>query len=795
MRRSYYFVTLLFLSLFSTSFAEKTEDIKGSIIGRVIDKATKQPLPGANVLVIGTDWGAATDNEGRFLIPNLAENIYKLKVIYIGYSSFIETDVRVIRNKTTHVEDIELIQTTVESGIVVVTSGVFDEGDQIPVSNFTYTREEIIRSPGSAGDIFRAMETLPGVSTSGGEFSAFSVRGGSPKENIILIDNIPFDKVTHFNGGSEEQEAQGGRFSIFAPGVIKKANFQAGGFSAIYGGKFSSFLDLKIKEGNTENLTIDGRIDVLGWEVNFDGPLSLVKNTSMFLSARHQDFTRILELTGQKELGSPRFTDIILKTTTEVNANNKLSFLAIYAPENFDRDVEDVFESEDFAETDLADVDEQKTLLGVNWRILTGKSSFWQNALYFRRTNREVTVGRAWPIIKNGQPPQSPQQIGKKDRITEDSVENESGIRTVFTFLPSGNSTFKAGFELSRTSFDFVRTQNGLDTLFYYDQNDFRPDTSEKFIVTSPEFVNSTFKESKSIFAGFAEYSFKPFDKLTLNTGLRYEYNQFNGQHYFAPRGSASLRLNPKTRLGIAAGVYYQTPEFRVLTADKVNLDLHNEKSQHLILSLTRYLQDDLKFTAEVYYKKFNDLIVRNDRTNQIRTNTGDGAAAGIDLSLIKRFVNKLYGQINYSFARSKRDDNNGEGSYNSDFNQPQLFTILAGYEFNKEWSVAAKWRFATGRPKDSFIVHENIFSDADFVRFSKEITRNNGDRLSNFHTFNIRIDYRKQLGRIALVSFLDIVNLYGHLNVNEDRFLEITGKEDHRGFRILPTGGLKIEF
>ena len=66
---------------------------------------------------------------------------------------------------------------------------------------------------------------------------------------------------------------------------------------------------------------------------------------------------------------------------------------------------------------------------------------------------------------------------------------------------------------------------------------------------------------------------------------------------------------------------------------------------------------------------------------------------------------------------------------------------------------------------------------------------------ISNFHTFNVRVDYRKQFGRLALVSFLDVVNLYGHLNVNEDRFLEITGEEDSRGFTILPTAGLKIEF
>ena len=388
MIRYNFHMLLVFLSIASIVLGQNTHAIKSSITGKVIDKVTKQPLPGANIIVIGTNSGAATDAAGRFVIENLNEDIYKLKVRYIGYNTFIETDIRVIRNKATYVEDIELIPSPLDMEDVVVTTSLFDDNEQAPVSSYTYTREEIRRAPGSSGDALRAMETLPGVSTSGGEFSAFSVRGGSPKENVILIDNLPFDKITHFNGGSEEQQAQGGRFSIFAPGLIEEANFQAGGFSVIYGGKFSSFLDLKLKEGNHENFTVDGRMDLLGWEVNYDGPLYLLKNTSMIVSARRQDFTRILELTGRDEFGSPRFTDLIFKTTTEINDRNKLSLLMIHAPENFDRDTEDVFESDDFADTDLTSLDEQKTLLALNWRILTGKSSFWQTALYMRRTNR-----------------------------------------------------------------------------------------------------------------------------------------------------------------------------------------------------------------------------------------------------------------------------------------------------------------------------------------------------------------------------------------------------------------------
>ena len=194
-----------------------TAQNSGQISGKIADKATKQPLPDAVVAILGTKMGTTTDGEGHFTLTGVPEDIYKIQVSFIGYDSFLKTDVRVVRGKTTYVEEIELTQSVIETEETVVAAGYFREDAQAPISAFTYTRDEIRRAPGATGDVFRAMETLPGVSTSGGEFSAFSVRGGSPEENIILIDNIPFDKVSHFSGGStEEQDKQGGRFSFFS---------------------------------------------------------------------------------------------------------------------------------------------------------------------------------------------------------------------------------------------------------------------------------------------------------------------------------------------------------------------------------------------------------------------------------------------------------------------------------------------------------------------------------------------------------------------------------------------------
>ena len=129
--------------------------------------------------------------------------------------------------------------------------------------------------------------------------------------------------------------------------------------------------------------------------------------------------------------------------------------------------------------------------------------------------------------------------------------------------------------------------------------------------------------------------------------------------------------------------------------------------------------------------------------------------ATGIDVSVTKRFVDQCYGQINYSYAQSKRDDGDGRGSYNTDFNQLHILNVLAGYEVKKTWSVAGKWRYATGRPRDGFVVHADVLNNPERPRYAQEIVANNSERLPAFHT----------------------LNLYVHLNIYEERFLELSGQ------------------
>lgn len=769
---------------------------KGNISGIVVDKESKQPIPNVSIQIIGTTIGTATDIDGRFSIKNIEEDVYKLKYSSVGYTQYIETNIRVVRNKTTVVKEIALDENVVTGETVEVTASLFSSDNVSPVTNYHYSMEEIRRSPGATGDIFRAIETLPGVASSGGEFSSFSVRGGSPRDNIIVVDNIPFDKVSHFDGGTEEQEAQGGRFSIFTPGVIDEANFQAGGFSARYGGKNASFVDLKIKEGNRESATMNGTYDVLGWEVNYDGPAYIHEKTSLLFSARHQNFKTILDMTGQSDLGYPSFTDLLMKSTTEIDAKNKISILAIYSPEYFERTIDNVYEIDgDDYDNQLATSSDTKYLLGVNWRTLTGASSVLENALYYRGNSADFRRSNSYVYPYNGVVPKKAEAYVRENYYRYNSEEDEFGIRSQFTYTPSTVSSIALGIQANNTSFDYSARQIEAETLFVFGTNDYRPNPANKFIVLDPAFINSSLSASKSTGAAFVEYTYSPNAVLKFIPSVRYEYSEFNKKSYISPRISASYFISERTKLSAATGVYYQPVELRTISLDVRNALLKHEQSVHYIVGVTTYLSDDVKLTAEFYHKDLNDLIVKTDRTTDLRKNVGSGHARGIDLGLVKKFTDQWYGQMNYSYSSSLRNNNDGLGEYRSDFDQPHIFNILFGYEFDSEWSFSTKWKYATGRPKDSYVINANVFNDPGMMRYSKEITGNNTDRLPDFHTWNIRVDYRKQLGDVAIVAFLDILNLYNRLNVNEERFIETTGTIDPKGFQILPSFGMKLEF
>lgn len=778
---------LLLLLLAGPVFSQE----KGHIQGRIVDEKTKQPMIGANVKVMGTNFGAATNIEGVYRIENLREEVYKLKVSYIGYADFVETDVLVVRGKTTYVNEIDLASSPLLGAAVTITPEITTAA----VSRHSFQREEIRRSPGTAGDVLRAIGSLPGASTSEGEFAAMSVRGGGVYDNLILIDNIPFEKINHFEGGSREQEAQGGRFSVFTAGLVERATFYGGGFGAEYGRKGASVLDLSIKEGNTESPTLNGSYDLLGLELNYDGPTYLWDNTSLVLNVRDFDAKFALELADQEDFGDPTLADVIAKTTTHLNATNKITVLGILSTDRLIRGPHNIFKADDLVENDVWDIDEARWLLGANWRLLTSNESVLHNTFYYRGNDRFRAIGHAWADEFGGQLPPSIADLNFREGVgVQHEDEVEIGWKSNFDYAVGKSATFNAGIEFYNINLDYDFTQNGADTLYQFTRNDLLLNPDQKYLVINPEDVNYRFTDSATNFSAYTNYDFT-IANVSLMPGIRYSHSGFSKRNTLAPRFQVRYQLGPQTMLNFATGIYYQKPINKYVSADPANKSLRDEKSAHFIAGVHQQLGKDLKFTLEGYYKSLDDLIIPATTAGNLLTNNGDGWSSGFDAMLLKRFTNKYYGQITYSYALSKRNDHDGFGVYTSPYNQPHNFAVIYGYQVNKQWFVSAKWKYNVGRPKDRFIVHENVLDNADVMRFSKEITRRNADRLSDFHLLTVRTDYRKQLNKFALITFLELDNLYNRFNTWEDRFSELTGEERAMGLGFFANAGFKLEF
>ena len=541
-------------------------------------------------------------------------------------------------------------------------------------------------------------------------------------------------------------------------------------------------------------MTLSGYIDLLGWEVNYNGPSYILDNTSLLFSFRHQDLTNILKMIDQKDQGYPKFSDLIFKTTTDINHNNKISVLGIYAPEKFERTIDNVYESENLYATNMPIRKEVKNLFGIKWRYLTSNNSFLTNTFYYTKSDLDLSLSRAYTDPINGQVPSKDEAPIRHNIYVENEVEFTYGLRSEFNITTPGNSVFTCGLELQRMDFDYSFIQNGLDTLYVFDQNDYRPDPNQNFIVREPENVSTDFIKELYDAAAYLQYSFTLADIITFTPGLRFDYHNYNKQVYLTPRLSLQYSISTKTSLNASGGVFYQKPQPKIIAFSTDNKELKDEIAYHFIIGISRYLGDDLKLNVETYYKILDDLVFRPDRGSIFVTNKGEGWAAGIDFSLIKRFVDKFYGQLNYSYAVSKRDDRNGYGEYNSEFNKPHILNILAGYEYNKEWSFSARWQYASGHPQDGYIIHSDVHNNIEKLRYSKEITSNNSRRLPDSHSLNIRVDYRKQFQHFAIITFIDIINVYGHLNATEERFQERDGSVEKQGFEMIPSFGLKLE-
>ena len=725
--------------------------------------------------------------------------IYTMEVSFVGYQDKIISEVQVPADKTNYIE-IEMEESLQTLGEVQVKAHKHENNSLTPVSAYTFSREEIATNPGSAGDIFRALAIMPGVAANGAEYSAIAVRGQGTTDNVYMVDNIPVTDLSHLDqnvmGGFDDPN--GGRYSIFAPRVITQAEFIGGGFPAQYGRRSASYLGLQIKEGNRADFTIDGQLDLLGLTVNYDGPSYLAKNTSLFVSARYQNFGPLISLVNQKDGGLPILGDYIFKSVSQLGPKNKLSVTAIYSPETYTHTLADVKQDTAMNNPLLLNFSSNKDIIGATLQTLTGKKSYWKNVLYFTRTKNDNEYGNVYPTID--------QSTGKVTNLNNLPFNNDVqhiiyseqqlGFRSVFTQKFRNRAQLVAGFDLSIIYLNNNRALGRPDTSYIFGI-DYPPQLGPEqyYSIFSPQDFNANYDKSNINVSAYLDYSVLLFKMLTINPGLRYDYSGFTEQPSVSPRISGSLNLDRNNSINFAAGLYFQDPQFSDIASQPPGNLLREERIQEYILGYRRYFTPDVKLTVEGWYKNFASMVVQPINGSNLENNNGTGWAEGADIYLVQRLSNRFHGQIGYSYMVSRRDDKDGLGEYNFGFSEPNQVNFLLAYNDKRHWVLSTKFRYATGRPADSYIIHSNIFNDQHFIRYSEQLIGKNDYRLPDYIQLDVRVDYRFEVKKCSLTAFIDIADINNRLNANQALFNFVKGRVYSDGLRIFPTFGIRLSY
>ncbi|MDQ8203477.1 TonB-dependent receptor [Pelagicoccus sp. SDUM812003] len=785
----------LSVALFGFPLVVHAAEAPGGMTIVVKDQITDRPLANAQITITERETNSTqsleTDGQGRVVIEQLDPGLYSVNVAKNGFASSYEPSIRVITRKDILVE-FELFEPL---GEAVTLEGVEVRARQADVfasaSSAYRNREELRSSVGGGADPLLSLDGLPGL-VSTNEFANFSVRGRGPRDNLIFVDEFPFDKAVHFDAtlGEEEDVGGGGRFSIFAPNTISGAEFSPGGWGPAYGGRAASLLKLEVAGGNPSP-SASLRIDIAGNEFGYDGPAGITDGSTLLVSARELDFGDFFEDIEELDIGDPTLSDIIVKSVIPINLRHTFELLLIDTQEDYIRDVTHVEASPNFEDVALLDFTQDSDLYGFTLRSLLGADAVWTNKVYYRKSDKTSSEGEAFPDLAPPGSPASSYPI-REDIITISEGEKELGWRSDFT-TPNQWGVFSAGLQTTQVELDYSTVLDGDWIRFVYDQDDFRPNPDQRYITLTPADTNSSLNQKETNYAAYIDQVFER-GEWDFRTGLRFERDGFADESFASPRFSVNWRPSNTVRYFATAGLFHQSPRYLDLAADTSN-KLENEEITHGSVGVQFYPNENWSVLTEAYYQNLDNLVVDLDRVDGTYSNIGDGTSYGLDIVVNGTIRQGLYATATYSYNDSVIDEKDGRGDVVADFSREHVATLGMTWEINDRWKIGARYKYLSGRPYDDFIIHSDVLGAGEPLRFSKEITERNVGRNSGYGLLNLRIDYRRSFGPIDVTTFLDVINLTAASSSDDTEFDYRRGVQVEDESEAEPIIGLRLDY
>ncbi|MBN2745947.1 MAG: TonB-dependent receptor [Bacteroidales bacterium] len=776
---------LLFFIILSFGLFGQT----GSVKGIVLDKVSRAPMMFTNVFLQGFAIGATTDENGFYFISKIPPGDYTLMVTAVGYDT-IKIPVNVTANITI-TKNIELKEAVYQLTTFTINADRQEGRTDTKISIVKVTPKQINQIPtiGGQADIAQYLQVIPGVVFTGDQGGQLYIRGGTPIQNLVLLDGMTIYNPFHSIG----------LFSVFDADLISVADVYTGGFGAEYGDRISSVMDISYKYGNTRRLS--GKFDVnsFGTKLILEGPL--VKQTSpdkgsisMVVSAKNsyiKESSTLLYPYVNNGDGIPfSFSDYYGKISFNGSNGNRLDVFGF----NFNDQVT------------------YKTINNYQWISYGGGMKF-------------NIVPSNSPMLIEGKVAYSNYKLNLEDGTGLDRFSNIGGFNMGldFTYF-AGKNRVKYGIDIKGFTTDYTYV-NSLERTIKQKES-----TTEIAAYFTTKLNYGKIKDKNAASQNTISYS-----RLIIEPGLRVQYYASLANISFEPRLSMKYSLSNNLRIKAAAGIFSQNLISTSSDRDVVNLfygfisgpenlqtnfngkELTHklQKSNHIIGGIEYDLGNRITLNLEAYFKYFSQLtnINRNkvfddspeyiDKPDALKKDfiieTGD--AQGVDFSL-KYEYHELYIWFVYSMGFNHRFD--GLMEYIPHFDRRHNINFLTTYSFGKTklWEISGRWNFGSGFPFTPTIGNYEIltFSDGintDYTVANGEIGIVYGDinshRLPSYHRMDIAIK-RKFL--ITETSSLEVnigaTNIYNRNNIF---YIDRITNERVDQLPFLPSIGLNFVF
>lgn len=724
---------------FSTlAIAQKTYSVSGTIK----DKKNGELLIGVSVKVSEDPAINVVANEYGFYSLSLPEGNYTLIISNPGYKDF-EQQIKVDQNIKL---DLPLIPQETETKTideVVVTAIKKDKNlTSAQMGAETLNIKNIEKLPVLFGekDVMKTIQLLPGIKSNGEGSSGFSVRGGATDQNLILLDEAPVYNASHLLGF----------FSTFNSDALKDASIIKGNSPAQYGGRLSSVLDVKMKDGNNKDYNVNGGIGLISSRLSVEGPIQKEKS-SFIVSGRRTYADLFLKTSKDYKDNKLYFYDLNLKANYQINENNR-----IYLSGYFGRDV--------LGLGDTFNTDWGNTTATLRWNSIISSKLFSNTSFIYSNYDYKISLKNDDTVF----------DLNSKIRdwnLKQDFTWFAGNKHSVKFGLQSIYHTLTPSSASGTTVSSFARNPRYSWENAVYINDDYK--ATEKLTIN--------YGARLSMFSVLGGDTFNTYENGILTDSKFLEKGKF-GKTYvnLEPRISANYRINEVS--SVKGGYSRNTQNLHLLSNSNSgnptdqwigsSYTVKPEIADQISLGYSRnFNNNNYELNAEVYYKDMkNQIDFKNGAQIGFDTGAdvesellfGKGRAYGLEL-IAKKKSGKLTGWISYTLSKTERKINgiNNNEWYNARMDKTHDLSIVATYQLNPKWSFSGLFVYSTGNAV-TFPTGKYELNGQTIFQYSNR----NADRMPAYHRMDLSATYEPSSNKRFRGSWtFGIYNLYGREN------------------------------